>query len=81
MEYTEGDWERQGNKVVVFGSGVIATCPSPTTDSGVLEFIANAQLIAQSPKMAGLLQRLVNDGWNAGISEEAREILSKTNRR
>lgn len=36
---------------------------------------ANAHLIAASPRMADLLERLVNNGWNASISEEAKEIL------
>ena len=39
------------------------------------EAIANAHLIAASPRMANLLERLVNDGWNASISEEAEALL------
>ena len=38
-------------------------------------FSVNAKLIVSSPRMANLLERLVNDGWNASISEEAKEIL------
>ncbi|KKN21722.1 hypothetical protein LCGC14_0922620 [marine sediment metagenome] len=49
--YTKGKWERKGNKIEAFGKGTIAVCPSPTTDRGVLEFIANAHLIAQAPRM------------------------------
>lgn len=33
-------------------------------------------LIASSPRMAKLLERLVRDGWNASISEEAKKILA-----
>ncbi len=36
---------------------------------------ANANLIAKSPRMAELLQRLVNNGWSASISIEAKEII------
>lgn len=36
---------------------------------------ANAKLIAVAPRMAKLLEYLTTNGWNAGVSEEAREIL------
>ena len=55
INYTKGEWERNGNQVKQFGSGMIAECPSPQ-NSGVMEFIANAQLIASAP-----------DGLEAGI--------------
>ncbi len=42
---TEGKWEKEGNRITVSGSGVIAICPSPTTGNGVMEFIANTNLI------------------------------------
>ena len=64
MEYTKGEWIREGNKIIAFGRGTIAICPSPTTNNGVVEFIANANLIAQSPRMYGLLKRLAD--WDAG---------------
>ncbi len=51
LKYTKGEWERQGNKILAFGKGTIAVCPSPTNDKGVLEFIANAHLIAAAPKL------------------------------
>ncbi|KKL11143.1 hypothetical protein LCGC14_2548800 [marine sediment metagenome] len=56
--YSKGDWKTEGNIIKVFGSGVIAKCPSPTTDDGVLEFIANAHLIAQAPRMYEWLKDL-----------------------
>lgn len=37
---------------------------------------ANTRLIAAAPKMVNLLERLVNNGWNADISEAAKEILN-----
>ena len=37
---------------------------------------ANAHLIAAAPRMAKLLEYIVNNGWNASVSEEAREILN-----
>ena len=39
------------------------------------EELANANLIAAAPRMARLLEHLANNGWNAGVTEEAREIL------
>lgn len=52
MEYTKGNaWEKHGNKVEVFERGIICECPSPQ-NGGVVEFVANAHLIAQSPRMA-----------------------------
>ena len=75
MEYTSGDWKAQGSKIEAFGRGTIAICPRPN-DGGTFEFIANAHLIAQAPRMAKLLEYLVNNGWNASVSEEAKEILA-----
>lgn len=51
MNYTKGnEWEAQGNKVKVYGRGIICECPSPQ-NGGVVEFITNAHLIAQAPKL------------------------------
>jgi len=84
MSYTKRDWkfERgkfnvesdQGNRlcigsIVANGKHYIARIENAGED------VANAHLIAQSPRMAELLKRLVKDGWNAYISEEAEEIL------
>ena len=49
----------------------------PTEIAEVLGSKANARLIAKSPQMIELLQRLVNDGWSASISMEAGEIVSE----
>lgn len=77
MEYTKGEWEKKGLGIFKKNSaenelGLICLCQ---VDSSVEEAIANANLIAVSPRMAQLLERLVKDGWNASISEEARVIL------
>ncbi len=49
-DYTKGEWVKEGNKIKVFGKGIIAICPSPT-NKGVMEFVANARLIAAAPEM------------------------------
>ncbi len=46
LNCTKGKWNKEGNKIKVFGKGTVAICPSPTNAEGVLEFIANAHLIA-----------------------------------
>ena len=51
MNYTRGEWIKEGNKIIAFGRGTIAICPSPTNNGGVLEFIANAHLIAAAPDL------------------------------
>ncbi len=51
MNYTKGEWKKEGNKIKVFGRGTIAICPSPTDDEGVFEFAANAHIIAAAPEM------------------------------
>ena len=56
MEYTKGGWKLKGNKIEISGSGVIAVCPSPTTSDGVMDFIANAHLIAAAPAMYEALE-------------------------
>ena len=35
-----------------------------------------SKLFAAAPDMADLLERLVNNGWDANISEEAKKILN-----
>lgn len=70
MEYTKGEWRRKGNKIEAFGKGVIAYCPSPTTSDGVLEFIANAHLIAAAPSMHEALKlanRMLTASCAAGM--------------
>lgn len=68
-EFTKGEWKVTKSP---FGDWVIAT-----EDTLICREVRhfNTNLIAASPRMARLLERLVNDGWNASISEEAREIL------
>ncbi len=50
-QYTKEKWIQEGNKIKSPGRGTIAICPSPTTSEGVLEFIANAQLISACPDL------------------------------
>lgn len=81
MNYTKGEWCKEGNKIKVTGSGTVAICPSPTDSEGVLEFVVNARLIAQSPRMYELLKYLAEQGWNAGVTEEAREIIAEVEKK
>ena len=57
--YTKGEWDKQGNKITKFGQGIVAVCPSPN-NGGVLEFVANAQLIAAAPEFHKELSNLVH---------------------
>ena len=66
MNYTKGEWKKEGNKVKVFGRGIIAICPSPTDDYGVLEFVANAHLIAAAPEMYKALKRFEQIALHSG---------------
>ena len=50
MEYTKGEWKKQGNRIEVYGRGVICECPSPQS-GGVFELVANTNLIAAAPDM------------------------------
>lgn len=87
MEYTKGEWkvnDTGGNFLWVESNAVehvicMVLQPGWTEIKGANyqyeEAKTNANLIAASPRMAELLQRLVNDGWSASISEEAKEIL------
>lgn len=77
MNYTKGEWKKYGQHIHINTANTsdeIATIlwPDWMPES---EAKANAHLIAASPRMADLLQRLVIDGWSASISEEAKEIL------
>jgi len=74
MKHTPGEWkvERLGNYLDIrtdrYSRWVARCLVQPEQE-------ANAKLIAASPQMAKLLQRLVNDGWSADVSMEAKEIL------
>ncbi len=90
MNYTKGKWKFFKGKtdpqsrippngqsfwnIWIVGEDEKAIAQIHGDDTEVLK--ANAHLIAAAPKMAQLLERLVNDGWNTGISEEAKEILA-----
>jgi len=41
------------------------------------EVRANARLIAQSPKMYEVCKYLVKHGWNAGVTEMAKEVIAE----
>ena len=85
-QYTKGNWQaeavgNEGKYCIHTGDVSLPfahTFPNryrrPQLSSEEAE--ANAHLIAAAPRMAQLLERLVNDGWNANISEEAKEILN-----
>lgn len=59
MEYTKGEWKKNGNKIEVFSCGVVAQCPAPD-NGGVFEFVANAQLIASAPELYEALRGILN---------------------
>ncbi len=59
-EYTKGKWEIDGDKIKMFGHGIIAICPSPQ-DGGVFEVVNNKHLIAAAPAMYEALKKIC--GW------------------
>ena len=82
MNYTDGEWtpyQLRSNNVSICvkteGDLVAVEIASLNTLLGYDTVVANACLIAAGPRMAQLLERLVKEGWNASISEEAKEIL------
>ncbi len=60
MKYTKGEWKKEGNKIIAFGRGIIAVCPSPQHE-GVVEFVTNAHLIAAAPDMYEALEQVEKD--------------------
>ena len=74
MDYTKGEWKVEGDCYIIAGEeykhSLIADVITANDD-----YEANANLIAKSPQMVELLRRLVNDGWSASISMEAKEII------
>lgn len=84
MEYTKGDWEarelnkQQENAYAIsceeFGVDIAFVA---RYDINSAEQEGNAHLIAKSPRMYELLEKLVTGGWNAYISMEAEEILQE----
>ena len=80
MNYTKGEWKVKVSKVTTgefysvestYGKQIMkVTEISPTKEAK-----ANAHLIASAPRMARLLEYLVDNGWNSGVGEEAKEIL------
>ena len=48
LNYTKGEWEREGLSIKVFGAGTVAITPA-LGDGGVFERVANGQLIASAP--------------------------------
>ncbi|KKL27799.1 hypothetical protein LCGC14_2381540 [marine sediment metagenome] len=69
INYTKGQWEREGNQIKVKGSGIIAICPSPTASDGSMRFIANAQLIAKSPKLYESLKAILESHHLLNVPE------------
>ena len=75
-EYTKGEWyvkDWHTRIEIRHEQRVIANLDS--SDFTLAEDEANANLIAKSPRMYELLRDLVENGWNAGVSEEAEEII------
>ncbi len=70
MEYTKGKWDKEGNRITLSGSGVIAICPSPTTSDGVMEFIANTNLIVSCVNAC----KSVNQDNPQAVAESIKEM-------
>ncbi len=70
MKYTQGEWYREGNWITVSGSGVIAICPSPVVGDGVMEFIANANLIVSCVNAC----KSVNQDSPQAVAESIKEM-------
>ena len=73
--YTKGEWKltitEQGWDIVGEHHRIAYYGSTQNPD-----YVANAHLIAAAPRMAKLLEYLVDEGWNAGVTEEAKEILA-----
>ena len=72
--YTQGEWKKvKGSNVIeVHGRGRIAVCPAPA-DGGVIEFVANAHLIAAAPKqhdaLIGIVAWFKRHGYDRELPE------------
>ena len=82
MEYTKGKWVKEGNRVKVSGAGTVAICPSPTDNEGVLEFVANAKLIAAVPDYHELIKDMIafnvlSPTHSRGLYARAKRIQAK----
>jgi len=87
MEHTKGEWyyEEESGLILSIPDGSdnpvsiasVGDNSEPLTPKPPSEIEANAHLIAQAPRMANLLKHLIGNGWNAGVTEEAREILGE----
>lgn len=79
MNYTKGEWKIERGIVIASVEGLRITNGLPDKKDVIAHIYpwaeANAQLIAQAPRMAELLKWMVTNGWNAGVSEGAKEIL------
>jgi hypothetical protein len=58
MTHTNAKWERVGLRVVAYGRGDIAGCPTPQ-NGGVFECHGNAGLIAAAPDLLEALRGLL----------------------
>lgn len=58
MKHTQEQWVRSGRIISAYGRGVIAECPGPQ-NGGVMEFVANAHLIAAAPELLAALKKVV----------------------
>ena len=74
MEYTKGEWKSERRELaygVKVGDDFIATVHNSINAK------ANAQLISKAPKMYELIKYLAENGWNAGVSEDAKKIVGE----
>lgn len=77
MDYTKGDWKKDGLKVSQTGAGIIAICPTPQ-DGGVFQCVANAHLIASAPLLYEALKLTFLDLCvNGRITESTEQVIKQ----
>jgi len=85
-QHTKGEWALTGDKAPNCGNIDIGSLcehrfiPIARINKDWENVEANAHLIAKSPQMARLLQRLIKDGYSASIIKEAGEIIETLRR-
>jgi hypothetical protein len=83
MKHTLGPWRlrtaitEQGQPLVIYPPDGNLTIARICINKGEEVMEANARLMVQAPRMAQLLKCLVDNGWSAGITMEAREIITE----
>ncbi len=86
MKHTPGPWKVHNHSNPITGNTLCIHSPkSKKNNSNVITFFkavdsedrANARLIAESPKMYEVCKYLAENGWNAGVTEMAREVIAR----